>query len=299
MAAAKPHLGNMLTVHKRLSAYKKMNSLIVPVPIEQLSDGGVRFPYIDGKGVERLLVTHILNNETDDALAIIDKLLAIIDTLPVKNLNPNDNPKFVEVFGTSYNVKQECVTPGIIDLNLDNIIEDQKGQWHLIDYEWTFDFPVPKALIVQRFFYWFFVQRYQGILQYHATRIEQLRIGPAVCVPAYTYKKYGWAFKDFDKVVHAESKFQQYVTGKATPLPAVELFTQAQERTIATPPPSFIKEHFALAEEVEALRQQLVDAHAQTHTVTAQLDRIHSSRGYRAARKIYSVKQKISRKLKK
>jgi len=297
--AAKPHLANMVHTHDRLAALQGLAKLITPAPIEAQQDGSVRFPYIEGKGVERLLITSILEKRADDALAIINKLLAVIDSLPSEKRNPCDDPHFTKVFGKLYDRKVDCVLPGVIDLNLDNIIQDAKGNWHLIDYEWAFDFALPKALIKQRFFYWFFVHRYRTMLSYHAERIEQVNLGPETAVPVYIYKAYPWAFEDFSQVVAAESNFQQYVTGNATPLAPVALFEDPAERTPTVKPASLIREYFARGEQVHELGTQLQAEQAHIQALTAQLERIHSSRTYRTIRKVYGVKQKVAGKLKK
>lgn len=44
----------------------------------------------------------------------------------------------------------ECGAVSDIDLILSNIIVDKQGTWHVIDYEWTFFFPIPLNFIIYR-----------------------------------------------------------------------------------------------------------------------------------------------------
>lgn len=64
-------------------------------------------------------------------------------------------PEFVEVFGDVY-LEGEYKSGSVndIDMVLNNIVDTDTG-WILIDYEWTFDFPVPVEFIIYRLLHYF------------------------------------------------------------------------------------------------------------------------------------------------
>ena len=71
----------------------------------------------------------------------------------------HSTPKFEEVFG-GYN---ELEGVGLlsadvtdIDMIFENIIVSETGQWQLIDYEWTFDFPIPREYMLYRAVWYFY-----------------------------------------------------------------------------------------------------------------------------------------------
>ena len=71
----------------------------------------------------------------------------------------HSTPKFEEVFG-KYN---ELEGAGLlsadvtdIDMIFENIIVSESGQWQLIDYEWTFDFPIPREYMLYRTVWYFY-----------------------------------------------------------------------------------------------------------------------------------------------
>ena len=74
-------------------------------------------------------------------------------------------PQFTKVFGEAneLNHYDEFDTYGFmsaevtdIDMVFDNIIVSPEGIWQLIDYEWTFDFPIPREFVLYRTLWYFY-----------------------------------------------------------------------------------------------------------------------------------------------
>ncbi len=127
------------------------------VNAKKIKDGMVSFNYIDGKNAERMMVELLARGDHLELISHIDKVISLINQLPSTKLNPTKNKKFVNVFGNTYNTNQDCLSLGILDLNFDNFIIDKAGLWNLIDYEWKFEFALPKKLLIQRMLFWFFI----------------------------------------------------------------------------------------------------------------------------------------------
>jgi hypothetical protein len=209
-------------IEKLASSYSLLNSLdvfsqdfnIIPVTIK---DSGAMFPHIEGESADSILMSHLLAGGSQQAELIINKIADLINNLPTQNTNPTSNSMYCEIFGEHYNYETECIVPGIIDLNLDNFIIDKTGKWNAIDYEWVFDFPVPKDYILRRYVVWFFTTRLGNSTSLRLFKDTNfLEIGKGVFVPEYWANKYSHLFSDPEDFIKTEYSFQSYVNIKSS-----------------------------------------------------------------------------------
>ncbi|MDE7311088.1 MAG: class I SAM-dependent methyltransferase [Eubacterium sp.] len=112
---------------------------------------------------------------------------------------------FTEVFGKPEGLaalrQAVCSEVSDIDLILPNILEGRDGAWHVIDYEWTFFFPVPHNFIIYRTLFF---------LHHENPQREELsmeRLLQETGIPAAEAKVYA----------QMEEAFQRYVTGGLVP----------------------------------------------------------------------------------
>jgi hypothetical protein len=209
---AQNHIDKTINTYEHLKKNeKKFIKLISPVPARN-KDGGVCFDYISGTNAERLLLDKILAKDEITTFRLINQLIDAINSLDEIIIDPTSNQTYVDVFGSSINGVQPCAKTGLVDLNLDNIIINGSG-WNLIDYEWSFEFPVPKIYLVQRFFYWFFSHRYKEILLLNHENLDLIELGSSILVPSYIYNMYKEYFNSLKDTVESESFFQFYVHG--------------------------------------------------------------------------------------
>jgi hypothetical protein len=297
----KPHLAKMLTTYAKLSELERQIPDVKVASAEPTADGCVRFDFIEGRGAERVLIDLILENDIEGSLTLLRKLIGLIESLPSVRCNPCDNPEFTKIFGDSYDGDADCASYGLVDFNLDNVILDPKGGWHLIDYEWAFEFPVPKQYLIQRFFYWFFIKRYQSILRYYADRIPQNLIAPDITFPVYIYREFERYLDDLGRVVKAESYFQNYVAGRKMPLEDIDFFEPNGKKDRAPARVGYLTEVQTdldrLKTESEKLQAELDDIRLSNNQLQTELRNIHASRAYRAARKISGAKSGITGKI--
>lgn len=133
--------------------YKKLSLLNLPFIVNNafLNDKGLlQMEYIEGKSLLSELEDTIKSNgvnEFTNTLKFFEQ--NILNKLPSKESFLDKD--FYNIFGKDNGkTKYEIIKPGVLDLNLDNLIKDKKGKIHLIDYEWTFDFGIPKRYILYR-----------------------------------------------------------------------------------------------------------------------------------------------------
>ncbi len=112
---------------------------------------------------------------------------------------------FAAVFGTPAGVQvlgqTMCSEVSDIDLVLPNILEDADRTWHVIDYEWTFFFPVPHNFIIYRTL--FFLHQENK----HKKELSMERLLMETGIPK----------EEADVYAQMEEAFQQYVTGGLVP----------------------------------------------------------------------------------
>ena len=111
--------------------------------------------YITGKPLDEIADEYIISGELEKAEKIIREVIQIIMN---KNLCVafEKTDEFIKVFGdVSFEGEMHSAPISDIDMILGNIIECD-GEWKLIDYEWTFDFPVPAEFIVYRMLNYYF-----------------------------------------------------------------------------------------------------------------------------------------------
>lgn len=112
------------------------------------SQNKANLEFIEGKSLYTRISEQIKRGDFDGAFGEFDK---IRDLLVKGAVNFVPSRKFREVFGkVSFTENLEACPISNIDLILQNIIIGSDGIYNILDYEWTFDFPVPILYILFR-----------------------------------------------------------------------------------------------------------------------------------------------------
>lgn len=183
---------------------------LVPVKI---TDGEAISPFIHGPTLEEKFEDSIVKGNLDATVEIFDHIVSAIDKLGTVKAVPSNDLRFKELFGDGWDEKTDCLTCGYIDFNLDNFIDSPEGLT-LIDYEWTFDFPVPRDLVVGRLFYSYFTKRTTSLtLQYLCSpQLELAELYEGFYLPKILYEKFKARLGSLDKVAASEKQFQTQVS---------------------------------------------------------------------------------------
>lgn len=114
-----------------------------------LTDKGAEFEFLKGETLEDVLDRYL---REEDFTGLVGEIQGYADTLE-KLLKPRPfvpTDRFREIFGNvSFETPQAAAKINNIDLIFSNIILTE-GKWNVIDYEWTFDFPIPMKFIIYR-----------------------------------------------------------------------------------------------------------------------------------------------------
>ena len=193
---SKAHIENIVKWSDELNKQYSGSKLSV---CESYMDGkSAKSAFLSGKTLEEIADDYICGGRVDKAEALIKDYIEII-----QERNANEafkiTPQFKEIFGdVEFEVEMHSGKINDIDMVLNNVIDDGE-KWRLIDYEWTFDFPIPVEYIIYR------------ILHYYiATNNSRRKIKLENFIKI--------SEKDLNIFKQMEVNFQKYVKGSHTPL---------------------------------------------------------------------------------
>lgn len=177
--------------------------------IVKISPSEVVFAFIDGTSLETQLDAALKDENNKAIKAVFDKAFRVIDSFPTVKMNPTMNNGFKDVFGPYYNIELDCITPGCIDLNLDNLIE-HKRKLTLIDYEWVFDFPVPKDFIKLRLLHHAFLESRTELLK-SLSGGQIIVFNDSLFLPKEIYSLYESLFSNVEAYLLSNLHFLNYL----------------------------------------------------------------------------------------
>jgi len=143
------HLNKMINYYSVLKRNKIKTAKILDSKKNYL-----QFEFLSFPSLQYLIEEKIYDQDFEELNKLLKIAIDFINSLKKTKTNPYQNENFSKIFDPQKLVKQtneECFNLGILDLNFDNLLFDQeKKQIYLIDYEWFFEFPIPKKLILYR-----------------------------------------------------------------------------------------------------------------------------------------------------
>ncbi|MCD7884588.1 MAG: hypothetical protein LUI87_12915 [Lachnospiraceae bacterium] len=201
-AEAKTHVADLYNRYEALRQDLEDSPLRVnPCTI---SGDGVSFPFCNGATLEARLDGLLEKGDTGTLVREIEKFFAMFAKRaePGCELLFRETADFSEVFGhldlpeTLY-----CRRVSDIDMVFANVMETENGP-ELIDYEWTFLFPVPVKFIQYRCLHYYL----SGTSRRNSLKELDL------------FERFGISPKEQEEFGKMESHFQQYILGSCTPL---------------------------------------------------------------------------------
>lgn len=162
---------------------------------------GIAIDFLTGQTLEEQMDHFLLEGQTEEAIALLMKYIEVI-----KKSGSCEQfvvtEEFEKVFGEVLLPEDlTCAKVTDIDMVTGNVICTGDG-WIHMDYEWTFDFPIPVNYVVFRI-----IQNYlYGNVERSALYKELL------------YKKAGLTEQEIAQYTCMEQSFQKYITGEHIPL---------------------------------------------------------------------------------
>ncbi len=188
---------HVLSMQGKYELIKTLYKNIKPVSVETIDKKAI-FPYIDGNSIASILEGNLY--DADVLMKLIREYTDIVfdyNDQYVVDFEMSDG--FKEVFG-KYTGCEKALQVANVDEIFDNFIIDEKGEVHLLDYEWVFDFPIPVDFLKFRCHFYFYVKN--GNYMKHLFDIDEY------------LQKLGYSKEQRAVFEEMDSNFQQYVHGK-------------------------------------------------------------------------------------
>ncbi len=144
----KAHLQRMVDYQKYTSSYQSDTLRYCPA---QMKDGSCVFSFAEGKPLDSVLASAVQSHDLDRIRDVMDIIREAASFGPECSFYPKT--EFLKLFGErDYSLLEGeiCREQSNIDLVPGNIIVGDDGSMTIIDYEWTFPFPIPTKFILFR-----------------------------------------------------------------------------------------------------------------------------------------------------
>lgn len=166
----------------------------------QVSPQGVRLEYVEGKTLEELLDDLLEKGETSRAAELLEKFLRQVEAI-CQGVVFERTEEFCRVFGEpDWEEEFVCAPVTNIDMLCSNLVLTEVPC--VLDYEWTFDFPVPGKFVLYR------------IIHYY---VDTHSVRKALAEMDF-YEKMGISREQRETFKKMEAHFQDYITGKHVPM---------------------------------------------------------------------------------
>lgn len=166
------------------------------------TEDGVQLEYLEGITLEELLDRYVEKGSYEEAEKLLFTYLGKAERLH-STCDFVKTPEFVQVFGNpALPEGLKCGETSNIDLVPANILISPSGQASVIDYEWTFTFPVPAHFIMYRMIHYYL----ESDGKRHVVKNQGF------------YEKAGITPKEQEAYGKMEENFQKYMVGKHIPM---------------------------------------------------------------------------------
>lgn len=168
----------------------------------QLTDNGVQLEYLEAKSLENELDIFVEKKDAEGFCRLVNRYFSILTSVHQK-VNFCMTQDFQNIFGDVFIEQEEkCGALTNIDALFSNILMVNENEWCMLDYEWTFAFPIPLKFLLYR------------ILFYYVHEHDKRR-----CVlDWYPMDKLGISQEEEVLFHEMEMNFQRYIQGKRIPV---------------------------------------------------------------------------------
>lgn len=160
---ARAHVHTIYNNYETLKSMYLTQLLVTPLYCEE---GAIAFDYLEGESLDQIIIRAAMQKKLPRIFEVFDKFNDLLDSVAGENYCDFFNsPNFIDTFGEKKElVGLKSFKVSNIDLNLDNIILNEKDLLQIIDYEWVLNFPIPLNFI-----------RFRAINSFYFSHFEILR----------------------------------------------------------------------------------------------------------------------------
>jgi len=175
----------------------------------------IDFEFLPFPSLEYFIEEKIYEQDFENLNDLVKIGLDFINSLKTIKVNPYQNKEFTKIFDPENLIKkevEECLNIGILDINFDNLLFDiKKNKIYLIDFEWFFNFPIPKKLILFRSIFYLSLHLQSLIKNRCSSKFPCLEIFKNFYVPKIFWQNLNFNTDEIKKYYFWEINFQNYV----------------------------------------------------------------------------------------
>ena len=165
-------------------SYDKVKNLYPNISVidTEFGENYVRYPYLNGISLDEYISNQKMN--FDEMFNYINNIFDMVLKCDSKYISEfENNAQFAEIFGDVDCKDMVCIKPCNVDLIFDNLMMMENGAIVAFDYEWVFDFAMPKRYV-----------EYRILCHFYDKNIEWLS-------PCYDFDEYidRFGFSDIEK----------------------------------------------------------------------------------------------------
>lgn len=161
---------------------------------------GIEFEFLKGETLENELDNRMHRSDFEGLLALVKEFDTELRKVALQEFVPSQ--QFEAIFG-EWRLKRPMKTMAVSDVDVifANIIQ-KDGKWEVIDYEWTYDFPIPVDWIIYRSVYGYLAGQRDAIMKEHYNLLREL----------------GISAEEAEYFKAMEANFQEFLVGDNQPL---------------------------------------------------------------------------------
>lgn len=211
----------------------KKNKINTPKIIAK-KNNYIDFEFLPFPSLEYFIEEKIYEQDFKNLNDLIKIGFGFINSLKTIKINPYQNKEFTEIFDPENLIKQEveeCLKLGVLDINFDNLLFDsKKNKIYLIDFEWFFNFPIPKKLILFRSIFYLSLHLQSLIKNRCSPKFPCLEIFKNFYVPKIFWQNLNFNPDEIKKYYFWEINFQNYVNQMQTKYEFLKQFNEKKEK---------------------------------------------------------------------
>lgn len=192
------HINNMYQNYTKLQSQFANTRFFMNQTIQ--TEEGLEFEFLSGDSLEHLLDQKLNRRDMEGLLEQIKEFAAEIKKAAQKEFV--STPEFEKIFG-EWNLARPMMSLEVSDIDMifqNIIIEGNK--WEVIDYEWSYAFPIPVDWIIFRSVYYYLAGQRAAIIK------ESYNL----------YRELGFSVEECRYFEKMEQNFQNFLLGNNRPL---------------------------------------------------------------------------------
>lgn len=224
---AEAHINNIIDNH----ALIKKGFASFQLPKIRKDSEKLIIEHIDGKTLESDIEYLLIHGKYDQIVKEIEDFIQFINSIDTKKVNPYLSEEFVKTFDPEkkhYSDKSvDCWMPGIFDINFDNFIK-KENKYCFIDFEWCFDFPVPRDYMLLRAILYLSIKLRSYLATMASPTLPCYNIYQDTLIPVSWLEKVNHSYEDFQQIVDYDNQIigMRYLTSSPTVGPIREDYSE-------------------------------------------------------------------------